>query len=504
MKAKNFIIKLVLINMVILSITSTVSGDLPDPGMEISRGKTALVITDPQNDFLDPNGVAWGVVQNSVQNNNTIENIERLFNAATQAQIPVFISPHYYYPTDNDWKFGGALEELMHNIHMYERKGPLDLEGFEGSGSDWLEQYKKYIQDGNTIVTSPHKIYGPETNDLVLQLRKRGIDKVILGGMSANLCTESHMRELIEQGFEVAVVSDATAAAQVPEGDGYAAALINFRFIANALWTTDQAIENIRNAFEIENFKDLSVSLKRVVNEYNDNKHDESASSEEGGLPDPGMEISRGKTALVITDPQNDFLSPQGVTWGVVGNSVQENNTIDNIDRLFEAARQAQIPVFISPHYYYPTDNDWKFGGALEELMHNIGMFERKGQLDLEEFEGSGSDWLEQYKKYIQDGETIVTSPHKIYGPETNDLVLQLRKRGIDKVILGGMSANLCTESHMRELIEQGFEVAVVSDATAAAQVPEGDGYAAALINFRFIANTVWTTDQAIENIGKN
>ena len=82
-----------------------------------------------------------------------------------------------------------------------------------------------------------------------------------------------------------------------------------------------------------------------------------------------------------------------------------------------------------------------------------------------------------------------------------DDLVLQLRKRGIDKVILGGMSANLCTESHMRELLEQGFEVAVVSDATAAAIVEEGDGYQAALVNFRFIANTVWTTEQAVEKI---
>jgi nicotinamidase-related amidase len=94
-----------------------------------------------------------------------------------------------------------------------------------------------------------------------------------------------------------------------------------------------------------------------------------------------------------------------------------------------------------------------------------------------------------------------VTSPHKVYGPESNDLVLQLRKRGIDKVILAGMSANLCTESHMRELLEQGFEVAVIKDATAAAQVEEGDGYAAALVNFRFIANTVWTTKEAKQAI---
>jgi len=221
-------------------------------------------------------------------------------------------------------------------------------------------------------------------------------------------------------------------------------------------------------------------------------------SSASAALPDPGMEIVKGRTALVITDPQNDFLSPEGVAWGVVGKNVEANNTVENIERLLKTAKANDIPVFISPHYYYPTDHGWHFEGALERLMHNIGMFDRTGALSTEGFEGSGADWLERYKPYIEDGATVVTSPHKVYGPETNDLVLQLRKRGIDKVILGGMSANLCTESHMRELMEQGFEVTVVSDATAAAQVEEGDGYAAALVNFRFIANTVWTTKAAV------
>lgn len=218
-------------------------------------------------------------------------------------------------------------------------------------------------------------------------------------------------------------------------------------------------------------------------------------------LPNPGMQIDPSNTALVVTDPQNDFLSPNGVTWGVVGKSVTENNTVENIETLFKSAKNNGIPVFISPHYYYPHDHGWKFEGALEVLMHKIGMFDRKDALSIEGFEGSGADWLQQYKPYIQDGKTIVTSPHKVYGPETNDLVLQLRKRGIDKVILAGMSANLCTESHMRELIEQGFEVAVVKDATAAAQVEEGDGYAAAMTNFRYIANAVWTTKDAKQAI---
>ncbi len=204
-------------------------------------------------------------------------------------------------------------------------------------------------------------------------------------------------------------------------------------------------------------------------------------------------------TALVVTDPQNDFLSPDGVAWGVVGASVTENNTIANIETLFKTAKREGFPVFVSPHYYFPHDKRWQFEGTLEALMHDIGMFDRADPLSLEGFLGSGADWLERYKPYIQDGATVVTSPHKVYGPESNDLVLQLRKRGIDRVILAGMSANLCTESHMRELLEQGFDVTVVSDGTAGAKTPElGDGYAAALTNFKFIANAVVTTKAAV------
>ena len=223
--------------------------------------------------------------------------------------------------------------------------------------------------------------------------------------------------------------------------------------------------------------------------------------SQDSGLPDPGFEIVPGRTALLVTDPQNDFLSPKGVAWGVVGKNVEDNGTVDNIDQLFAAAKATGMPVFISPHYYYPHDHGWKFEGALEALMHKIGMFDRKGALNTSGFEGSGADWLPQYKKYINDGKTIVTSPHKVFGPETNDLVLQLRKRGIDKVILAGMSANLCAESHMRELVEQGFEVMVVADATAAAQVPGHDGFAAALTNYRMIASHVTDTKSAVAAI---
>jgi nicotinamidase-related amidase len=214
------------------------------------------------------------------------------------------------------------------------------------------------------------------------------------------------------------------------------------------------------------------------------------------------MKINSSNTALLVIDPQNDFLSEQGVTWGLVGDSVKENKTIENIERLFKTAKELDYDVFISPHYYYPSDHGWKFEGTIEMIMHQINMFDRKSALSLEGFKGSGADWLERYKPYIEDGKTIVVSPHKIYGPENNDTALQLRKRGIDKVILAGMSANLCVEAHLRELIEQGFEVAVVKDATAGARHPElGDGYEAAMTNFGYIANEVVSTEEIVKNM---
>ncbi|GBG40668.1 cysteine hydrolase family protein [Mycobacterium montefiorense] len=136
--------------------------------------------------------------------------------------------------------------------------------------------------------------------------------------------------------------------------------------------------------------------------------------------------------------------------------------------------------------------------------MINVGMFGRRDAYATDGFAGSGADFLPDYQHHIHDGRTVIASPHKIVGPESNDLVLQLRKRRVSQVVLAGMAANLCVEGHLRELIEQGFEVAVVKDATAGPRLPEGDGYLAALVNFRFLASVVWTTAEAVTQLTKH
>jgi nicotinamidase-related amidase len=212
------------------------------------------------------------------------------------------------------------------------------------------------------------------------------------------------------------------------------------------------------------------------------------------------MDINKNDTAVVFIDPQNEVLSETGLAWAAVGDSVRENKTVENMERIFKAAKEKGFEVFISPHYFFPTDSGWKFNGPLETDEFENKMFARSGRLSLGGFSGSGADWLERFKPYIEDGKTIVVSPHRVFGPQTNDLVLQLRKRRIGKVILGGMLANMCVEAHLRDLLEQGFEVVVAKDATAAPRHPEwGYGYTAALINFAFLAHAVLTTDDVVK-----
>lgn len=212
------------------------------------------------------------------------------------------------------------------------------------------------------------------------------------------------------------------------------------------------------------------------------------------------MDVNNSDTAIVVTDPENDVLQTDGLTWGLVGPTIQQNHVVENLERLMRVGKERGYRLFISPHYYFPSDDSWRFGGNIETMMHDIKMFARAGQLSLDGFAGSGADWLAELAPSINDSATVVASPHKVYGPASNDLVLQLRKNNVSKVILAGMLANLCVESHMRDLIEQGFQVAVVTDAVAAPNHPQwGDGNAAAAINFRFIANATMTTDEALD-----
>lgn len=184
---------------------------LPKSGMALDLERTALVVIDPQVGFLRRSSVAWPALSERAAEHTAVRNMGRLFEASKRAGITAAIA--------------------------------LTLGGFRGTASGFLPDLKRYIEDGSTIICESHTLSILRVNDLGVQLRKRRVSQVVLSGMIATLPMEAHLRDFLEQGFEIAVVRDALAGPRLPEGNGYLSALVNFRCIANALWTTDETIK---------------------------------------------------------------------------------------------------------------------------------------------------------------------------------------------------------------------------------------------------------------------
>jgi nicotinamidase-related amidase len=221
-----------------------------NPEMQLDKKHTALVLADIQNEFLDEKiGQYYPLIEDALKKHNVIGHLEQLLQTAQALGLFIIHSPHWYYPTDGQWAVPqGAIGDYLTKIGFVGRKDPVDLEGFKGSRADYYEPFKKYLMDGHTCNTSPHKQMGCESNDVIKQLRMRKVEKVIMAGPVGNICLESHMRDIIEAGFEVAMVRDAVAGGMNDEGDGYAAAMVNYRFMANAVWSTEETIKKMKVA----------------------------------------------------------------------------------------------------------------------------------------------------------------------------------------------------------------------------------------------------------------
>src|ERR1700743_3272008 len=203
----------------------------------------------------------------------------------------------------------------------------------------------------------------------------------------------------------------------------------------------------------------------------------------------PDMQIDKARTALVVTDLQNEFLQPAtGTYYEMIEETLRARNVVGNLELLLKTAQELGYYIIHSPHYYYPSDAQWSVPpGAIADYLRSIGFCGRKDpwneafEWDLKDFKGQRADFYEPFKKYLMDGDTCTCSPHKHMGTAANDVVKQLHMRNVKKLIMAGPAGNICLESHMRDLIEAGFEVAMVRDAAAGVVNEEGDGYIAAI-----------------------
>ncbi|SDQ99071.1 cysteine hydrolase [Natronobacterium texcoconense] len=201
----------------------------------IDPRNTAVLFTDPQVDALKPEGVMWDQVGDLVEEHDVVSKLERLQDAAREGDVPVFYSPHYYDDDEfESWEELNGIDQKMFDAEMYH---------VDGEGSNIIPELEP---DDNTFVLSSHKhLSGFWANDIQAQFTKRGIDTIVIAGMFANLCVESHIRDAIENGFKVVAVTDATAA---PGEDFLEAAKTNAEMLAHETAQTDDVVDRLRNA----------------------------------------------------------------------------------------------------------------------------------------------------------------------------------------------------------------------------------------------------------------
>ncbi len=203
-----------------------------------------------------------------------------------------------------------------------------------------------------------------------------------------------------------------------------------------------------------------------------------------------GLGFSPERTALLVIDPVNDFLSEGGAGWDLVKNTVKLHDVVGSLKRALEGARERGIPVLFGSMAY--TEEDY----AERALQHRSGinrlMFERKMFL-------AGS-WGADFHPDLRPREDeMVLLPHKGIDVFETDLPDHLQRLGTTHLVIAGMTASLCCESTGRHAMEEGYDVTYLSDAISAESIPS---YEAAIhLSYPLIGNAVLSVDEFLSAV---
>ncbi len=198
------------------------------------------------------------------------------------------------------------------------------------------------------------------------------------------------------------------------------------------------------------------------------------------------------RTALLVIDPVNDFLSEGGAGWEMTKNTVNLHDVVGNLKRAIEGARERGVPVLFGPMAY--TEEDYADKELHRRSAINRIMFENKMFL-------AGSWGADFHPDLRPRDDELVLLPHKGIDVFETDLPDQLQSMGVTHLVIAGMTANLCCESTGRHAMEEGYDVTYLSNAIGAESVP---AYEAAIhLDYPLIGNAVMEVEEfltAVDN----
>ena len=196
------------------------------------------------------------------------------------------------------------------------------------------------------------------------------------------------------------------------------------------------------------------------------------------------------RSALIVVDPFNDFLSEGGKLWPYVSDTVTQGNIVENLKKLTEAARKNGILVIYAPHRNTEKLDylNWKFLSPSHKGSKEIVLFER-------------DSWGAQFHTDLQpkEGDLITQNHWTASGFANTDLDFLLKMQDRDQVIIAGMRANTCIDSTARYAVESGYHVTLIKDAIGAFNWDEIN--ATITTSFPHYGHALMSTDEWIAKI---
>ena len=199
-------------------------------------------------------------------------------------------------------------------------------------------------------------------------------------------------------------------------------------------------------------------------------------------------QIDRETTALLLVDPQVDLLEPGGALGDLLGGEVGRLDIVNTLDLLKSAAEAAGLTVM-----YATIEIDESTYAGLQPINGLQGLMqERRVALP-----GKGGAC---HPRLLPGDATVMLQPRTGPSPSSSDIWEQLETRGMKTLVVAGMIANLCVESHVREAGDMGYRTLVVGDAIGTTS-PEA--HQSTLQNMGLFATEVVESQDVLNELGR-
>src|SRR5262252_11214927 len=200
------------------------------------------------------------------------------------------------------------------------------------------------------------------------------------------------------------------------------------------------------------------------------------------------LKFEKEITGLLLIDPYNDFISEGGKLWDRIKSVAEANDCVPHMLQLLTTARRAGLRVFYAMHHRYrPGDYEtWTYVAPVQRAAWSRKTFE---------FGTWGGEFRAEFAP--QTGDIVAQEHWCSSGFANTDLDLQLKRHGIQKLIVAGLIAHTCVESTVRFAVELGYDVAVVKDATA--DYTEQFMHAALVTNLPNYASVIVTAQEVVD-----